>query len=218
MVWWLPLRWVTQVTSRPRPLAIGWVGHSMRKKILPIPGKTCVSQGMLDKLTQGGQLRNAQDRQPAAFFSLPSRSPRGARGFTLIEIVLVITIIAVLGAATIYLIKGNVDVAKETRVDSDIKNIVTQLKVYEATNLAPPTTEQGLQALVEKPSSEPVPERWRQLMEELPKDPWNREYQYQYPAKRSKGDYDVYSLGKDGVESADDIGNWKAAKAPGAEG
>ncbi len=132
-----------------------------------------------------------------------------AGGFTLIEIVLVITIIAVLGAALIYGIKGNVDVAKETRVESDIKSIVTQLKVYEARNLQPPTTEQGLKALVEMPTIEPVPERWTQLLEEMPKDPWKREFRYQYPAKRSKADYDVYSLGKDGVESADDIGNWK---------
>jgi general secretion pathway protein G len=134
--------------------------------------------------------------------------------FTLIEIVLVITIIAVLGAATIYLIKGNVDVAKETRVESDIKNIVTQLKVYEARNLQPPTTEQGLKALVERPSIEPAPERWTQLLEEVPKDPWNHEFHYQYPAKRSKADYDVFSLGRDGVESSDDIGNWKLAKQP----
>ena len=145
-----------------------------------------------------------------------SRSTRIHRaptaGFTLIEIVLVITIIAVLGAATIYLIKGNVDVAKETRVESDIKNIVTQLKVYESRNLQPPTKEQGLAALVKEPTIEPKPERWTQLMEEMPKDAWNREYQYQYPAKRSKADYDVYSLGRDGVESADDIGNWKTAR------
>ena len=138
----------------------------------------------------------------------PSR-PSAAAAFTLIEIVLVITIIAVLGAALIYGIKGNVDVAKETRVDSDIKAIITQIKVYEARNLQPPTTEQGLRALVERPTIEPVPERWTQLMEEMPKDPWKREFRYQYPAKRSKGDYDVYSLGPDGVESADDIGNWK---------
>jgi general secretion pathway protein G len=132
--------------------------------------------------------------------------------FTLIEIVLVITIIAVLGAATIYLIKGNVDVAKDTRVESDIKNIVTQLKVYEARNLQPPSSEQGLKALVERPTIEPAPERWSQLLEEVPKDPWNHEYHYQYPAKRSKGDYDVFSFGHDGVESADDIGNWKLTK------
>ena len=132
--------------------------------------------------------------------------------FTLVEIVLVITIIAVLGAAAIYKIKGTVDVAKETRVESDIKNVLTQLKVYEARNLQPPTTEQGLKALVEQPSVEPLPGKWTQLMEEVPKDPWNKELRYVYPAKRSTSDYDVFSLGRDGVESADDIGNWKLAK------
>ena len=132
--------------------------------------------------------------------------------FTLVEIVLVITIIAVLGAAAIYKIKGTVDVAKETRVESDIKNVLTQLKVYEARNLQPPTTEQGLKALVEQPSVEPLPGKWTQLMEEIPKDPWNKELRYVYPAKRSTSDYDVFSLGRDGVESADDIGNWKLAK------
>ncbi len=132
--------------------------------------------------------------------------------FTLVEIVLVIAIIAVLGAAAIYKIKGTVDVAKETRVESDIKNVVTQLKTYEARNLTPPTTEQGLKALVEIPTVEPVPGKWTQLLEEIPKDPWNHEFRYVYPAKRSTQDYDVFSLGKDGVESVDDIGNWKVAK------
>ncbi|CAN5228224.1 GspG family T2SS major pseudopilin variant LspG [soil metagenome] len=135
-----------------------------------------------------------------------------ARAFTLIEIVLVITIIAILGASTIYLIKGNVDVAKETRVESDIKNIVTQLKVYEARNFQPPTTDQGLEALVERPTSEPLPDRWTQLLEEVPQDPWKRDYQYRSPAERSSADYDVFSLGSDGEESDDDIGNWKAPK------
>src|SRR5688500_8924477 len=137
------------------------------------------------------------------------RAAQKTAAFTLIEIVLVITIIAVLGAATIYLIKGNVDVAKATRVDADIKNIATQIKVYEARNLQPPTTEQGIKALVEMPTIEPVPERWTQLLEEMPNDPWNRPFQYVYPAKRSKAPYDIFSLGADGVESADDIGNWK---------
>ena len=141
-----------------------------------------------------------------------SIAPKLTAAFTLIEIVLVITIVSILGAALIYGIKGNVDVAKETRVDADIKAVVTQLKVYEARNLQPPTTEQGLKALVEMPTIEPVPERWTQLLEETPKDPWKRELRYQYPARRSKGDYDVYSLGPDGVESADDIGNWKLTR------
>jgi general secretion pathway protein G len=144
----------------------------------------------------------------------PTRA--GARdhraAFTLVEIVLVITIIAVLGAAAIYKIKGTVDVAKETRIESDIKNVITQIKTYEARNLQPPTTEQGLKALVEMPTVEPVPGKWTQLLEEVPKDPWNHELRYVYPAKRSTQDYDVYSLGKDGVESADDIGNWKVAR------
>src|SRR4029450_4517263 len=139
----------------------------------------------------------------ASFHSRANRSQRS--GFTLIEIVLVITIVSILSAALIYGIKGNVDVAKETRVEADIKAVVTQIKVYEARNLQPPTTEQGLKALVEMPSIEPVPERWTQLLQEMPKDPWNREFRYEYPAKRSKADYDVYSLGPDGVESADDI-------------
>jgi general secretion pathway protein G len=137
---------------------------------------------------------------------------RSSAAFTLVEIVLVITIIAVLGAAAIYKIKGTVDVAKETRIESDIKNVVTQLKVYEARNLHPPTTEQGLKALVEMPTVEPVPGKWTQLLEEIPKDAWNHELLYLYPAKRSKADYDVFSLGRDGVESADDIGNWTLAK------
>ena len=143
---------------------------------------------------------------------MPRPGSRGSSAFTLIELVLVITIIAVLGAATIYLIKGNVDVAKATRVEADIKNIITQIKVYEARNLQPPTTEQGLKALVEIPTVEPVPERWTQLLEEIPKDPWNNPFRYVYPAKRSKAPYDVYSFGADGVESADDIGNWKITR------
>jgi general secretion pathway protein G len=157
-------------------------------------------------------MNSPQDSIRARASSIPRPLRTGGRGaFTLIEIVLVITIISILGAALIYGIKGNVDVAKETRVDSDIKAILTQLKVYEAKNLQPPTTEQGLKALVELPTIEPIPERWTQLLESVPMDPWGHEFRYERPAKRSKADYDVYSLGKDGVESSDDIGNWKVA-------
>ncbi|HEY1082580.1 MAG TPA: type II secretion system protein GspG, partial [Prosthecobacter sp.] len=91
------------------------------------------------------------------------RLPRQA--FTLIEIVIVLTIISILAAGSIYMLKGNVDVAKETRVDGDLQNIMTQLQLYEARNMRPPTTEQGLKALVEKPTSEPLPEKWTALME-----------------------------------------------------
>lgn len=143
--------------------------------------------------------------------SLIRRTVRSA-GFTLIELVLVLTIISVLVGAGIYMMMGNVEVAKETRVETDIKTLMTQLKLYEARNAVPPTTEQGLDALVSRPDKEPVPDRWSQLLEEPLVDPWKRPYKYEFPAKRSKRAYDIYSLGADGVESDDDIGNWKRAK------
>lgn len=139
--------------------------------------------------------------------------PRAIRsaGFTLIEIVIVLTIISILAAGSIYMLKGNVDVAKETRVEGDLQNISTQLQLYEARNLRVPTQEQGIKALVEKPTTEPLPERWTQLLEEMPKDPWGMEYKYRYPATKSKKPFDLYSAGKDGVDgNEDDIGNWKA--------
>ncbi|MDZ4289206.1 MAG: type II secretion system major pseudopilin GspG [Prosthecobacter sp.] len=140
-----------------------------------------------------------------------SLSPRAAQAFTLIEIVIVLTIISILAAGSIYMLKGNVDVAKETRVDSDLQNISTQLLLYEARNMRLPTTEQGLKALVEKPTTEPIPEKFTQLLEDVPKDPWGMEYKYRYPAQKSKKPYDIYTMGKDGVEgNEDDIGNWKA--------
>ena len=133
-----------------------------------------------------------------------------ASGFTLIEIVIVLTIISILASGAIYMLKGNVDVAKEQKVEGDIQAIATQLQLYEARNLRPPTTEQGIKALVEKPTTEPQPERWTQLLEDMPKDPWGQEYKYRYPATKSKKPYDLFSIGKDGQEGTeDDIGNWK---------
>jgi general secretion pathway protein G len=144
--------------------------------------------------------------------TLTSQRKRNA-GFTLVELVLVITIISILVGGGIYYMMGNVDVAKEVKAETDIKALSTQLQVYESRNLTPPTTEQGLQALVQRPTSEPVPEKWTQLMEEVLKDPWGKQYQYKQPAERSKKGYDLYSLGPDGVESEDDIGNWKRASS-----
>jgi general secretion pathway protein G len=139
--------------------------------------------------------------------------PKG--GFTLLEIVIVMTILAILGASAVYLLKGNVDVAKESRVDSDIQSISTQIQMYESRAGRMPTTEQGIRALVEKPTSEPVPERWTQLLEEEPKDPWGQPYKYVYPAVRSKKAFDMWSVGRDGQDgTADDIGNFKNAATP----
>ncbi len=130
--------------------------------------------------------------------------------FTLIELVLVLTIIAILAGSGIYLLSGNVDTAKETRVLGDLNAITTQLQLYEARCQRLPTQDQGLEALVSKPTKEPIPDRWIALMEELPKDPWGLAYKYRIPAQKSKKAYDIWSAGKDGQEgNADDIGNWK---------
>lgn len=129
--------------------------------------------------------------------------------FTLVELVIVITIIAVLSGSGIYLIIGFIDDAKYQRVESDIQALDLALKSYERNNyFKPPTQEQGLQALVERPTGDPQPERWRAYLEEPMKDPWGNEYQYRVPAQKSKKKYDLFSLGEDGVESDDDVGNW----------
>ncbi len=138
-----------------------------------------------------------------------SRRARHARGaYTLIEIMLVIAIISVLVGAGIYYLTGNLDIAKERRVETDLTTITTQLKTYEMEALSLPTTEQGLDALVHKPSVEPVPSRWHQLFEKMPIDPWGMPYQYRYPGKHNPDKFDLYSFGPDRVESDDDQGNW----------
>lgn len=137
----------------------------------------------------------------------PHRPRRGA-GYTLFEIMLVLGIIAVLVGSAIYLLVGNIDVARESRVEADIQSISTQLRVYEMQNLRPPTTEQGLKALVARPSSEPAPRRWRQLLERVPLDPWGEEYVYYWPGKKNSDGFDLFSKGPDRQEGGgDDIGN-----------
>ena len=135
---------------------------------------------------------------------------RQAAAFTLIEIVITLTIIAILASGSIYLLKGQIDSAKDTRVGSDLQAIGIALQSYESRALRKPTTEQGLKALVEKPTIEPIPENHRTFMKEVPKDPWGQEYKYRIPAQKSKDDYDVWSVGADGQDGTeDDIGNWK---------
>lgn len=135
---------------------------------------------------------------------LPRRF-RSNAAYTLFEIMLVLGIIAVLVGSAIYLLVGNVDVAKEQRVDSDVQAIGTQLKVYEMRNFTFPTTEQGLEAMVKRPTTEPVPRKWSQLLESVPLDPWGQPYQYAFPGKRNPKSYDIYSWGPDRRESDDDL-------------
>lgn len=144
----------------------------------------------------------------------PMMSPRLSRkgllraeaGYTLFEIMLVLGIIAVLVGSAIYMLSGNIDVAKEQRVQSDIQAISMQLRTYEMLNYRKPTTEQGLKALVQMPSSAPKPQHWKKLMESVPLDPWGNEYVYRNPGKFKTDGYDLYSLGPKGTEGEGNIG------------
>ncbi len=131
---------------------------------------------------------------------------RKKQAFTLLEIMLVVTIIAILLAAAIKFMAPNVDVAKSVRVTGDLQAIKTSLIAYEGLNGFCPTTEQGLQALVAQPSTEPKPLQWRQFMEAVPRDPWGSEYLYRYPGVKNPNKYDIYSAGPDRTpDTADDI-------------
>lgn len=127
-------------------------------------------------------------------------------GYTLLEIMLVLGIIAVLISSAIYLVAGNIDVAKEQRVTSDIQAISMQLRTYEMLNFRMPTTEQGLVALTSVPSADPKPLHWKKLMESVPLDPWGNVYVYRNPGKYKTDSYDLYSLGPKGKEGEGNIG------------
>ncbi len=135
-----------------------------------------------------------------------------SRGFTLIEIMVVIVIIAVLAALIVPKVMSRPDEARITAARQDIATITQALKLYKLDNMRYPTTEQGLQALVKKPAVAPIPENWKGngYLEKLPKDPWGGPYLYLQPGLH--GDIDVMSYGADreaGGEGNDaDIGSW----------
>lgn len=132
------------------------------------------------------------------------------RGFTLIEIIVAIAILAILTALIVPRVVGKVDDAAIARARSDVQALTTALNLYKLDNYSYPTTEQGLEALLNKPGGQPEPANWKKYLDKLPKDPWGRDYQYISPG--SHGDIDVYSLGKDGQVGGEgidaDFGNW----------
>ena len=137
-----------------------------------------------------------------------------ARGFTLIEIMVVITILGILAALIVPRVVGRTDDARVAAARQDIASLMQALKLYRLDNGRYPTTEQGLRALIEKPTAEPMPNNWKQggYLERtaLPKDPWGKEYQYLNPGLR--GEIDVFSFGRDGQSGGEgpdaDIGSW----------
>lgn len=118
-------------------------------------------------------------------------------GFTLLEIMLVVSIIIILLGMGIYKTVGHLETARETRVQTDLLNLKTQLTLYETRNGFFPTTEQGLKALVTAPTTDPKPAHWVQLYESEPKDPWENPYVYRCPGVRYPEKYDIFSAGRD---------------------
>lgn len=137
-------------------------------------------------------------------------APRRLGGFTLVEMVLVMAIIAVLVGMGIYSLVGVVEGAEEGRVDTDLQALETTLIRYKTKAGTYPSESQGLQALVTKPDGEPVPRRWAPFIkEEGLLDPWRNRYAYRKPGEENPNSYDLYSLGPDGKDgTGDEIGNW----------
>lgn len=138
------------------------------------------------------------------------RPARAGHGFTLIEVMVVIVILGVLAALIVPRVLGRPDEARVVAAKQDIGAIMQALKLYKLDNRRYPTAEQGLQALVQKPSTPPVPDNWKAYLEKLPNDPWGGAYQYLNPG--IQGEIDVFSYGADnasGGEGVDaDIGSW----------
>ena len=134
------------------------------------------------------------------------------RGFTLIEILVVVSILAILGALVVPKIMDRPNEARVVAAKHDIAAIVAALKIYKLDNGRYPSTEQGLRALIEKPSSDPVPGNWKQggYLEKMPKDPWGQEYLYLNPGIHQE--IDVMSYGADGQQGGEnfdaDLGSW----------
>lgn len=133
------------------------------------------------------------------------------RGFTLIELMVVLVIIGVLAALIVPNVLDRADDARVTAARTDVNNLMQALKLYRLDNQRYPTAEQGLQALVAKPTAGPTPPNWKPYLERLPNDPWGRPYQYLNPG--IKAEIDVMSYGADGQPGGEgkdaDIGSWQ---------
>jgi general secretion pathway protein G len=136
--------------------------------------------------------------------SFPGRRHRA--GFTLLEMVIVLGIIAMILGGAIFAMRGIGDAAKLRQVESDFKSFESALAMYKLNAGSFPSTQQGLKALVDKPTSTPVPRRWVQVMSKIPDDPWGAPYMYRFPGKKRANEFEIISKGPDGMEnSADDL-------------
>ena len=133
------------------------------------------------------------------------------RGFTLIELMVVLVIIGVLAALIVPNVIERADDARVTAARTDVNNLMQALKLYRLDNQRYPTSEQGLQALLTRPTAGPSAPNWKPYVEKLPNDPWGRAYQFLNPGL--KGEIDVFSLGADGQPGGEgknaDVGSWQ---------
>jgi len=150
---------------------------------------------------------------PGTAFMKENLQRRRQSGFTLIEVMVVVAILAILAAVVVPRVMDEPAKARRAKVQQDIRAIESALDLYKLDNYRYPTTDQGLEALVSPPSSGPEPENYKDggYLRKLPEDPWGNPYRYLRPGEH--GEFDVYSLGADGApggtdENAD-IGNWE---------
>ena len=145
-------------------------------------------------------------------------STQRQRGFTLLEIMVVIVILGILASLVVPNLMGNKEQADRQKAVSDIVALDNALDMYKLDNSRYPTTEQGLEALVTKPQGDPAPRNYKDdgYIKRLPQDPWGNNYQLMSPGEHGK--IDVFSLGLDGeAGTADDIGNWNMDQKKGNE-
>lgn len=139
---------------------------------------------------------------------------RKQHGFTLIEIMVVVVILGILAAIAVPRIMSRPDTARITKAKQDIRVMENALKLYRLDNFTYPSTDQGLEALVSKPSGDPQAKNWNPdgYLDRLPKDPWGNPYQYLSPGVKNETGVDLYTLGADARPGGEgpnaDIGNW----------
>ncbi len=129
---------------------------------------------------------------------------RRGTGFTLLEMVIVLGIIAMILGGAIFSMKKIGSGAKVKQADADFRSLDSALAMYKLNGGNYPTTQQGLQALVVKPTTTPVPRRWTPVMDKIPNDPWNNPYGYRFPGKKDTAEFEIFTKGPDGIENTPD--------------
>ena len=180
----------------------------------PTESRCKIPRSAADHLAQSAwdnprSLKKSGSSNPASRIPSPSRAI--ARGFTLIEILVVVVILGILAAIVVPRVMERPAEARIVRVKQDLQGVTTALNMYKLDNHRYPSNEQGLQALTAKPSGQPEAPNWHgPYLDRVPKDPWDHPYQFQQPGQH--GEVDIYSYGADGRPGGDgddaDIGNW----------